>query len=188
MLLPKKYLIVDIETTGLQGKPLPQKPLADEILEVSIIDQNGIVLLNTLVRPQYHNQWDNAHIHGIKPEDVFSPEVPIWADLLPQIQVIVAGRTLVAYGADFEQSFLGAALATSTVLCALEAFSRFMGNWLPEANRYKRVSLLDAAQYVGYHWEEKPHSAVGDCLATLAVCEYLQVRGIYFNPQTNDQS
>ncbi len=52
---------------GEKGDFVSDKPY-DEILSVSIIDQDGNVLLNTLCKPQKRKSWASAQeIHGISP-------------------------------------------------------------------------------------------------------------------------
>ncbi|MEA1050570.1 exonuclease domain-containing protein [Lamprobacter modestohalophilus] len=59
-----RTLYLDLETTGLN-------PKRDEILEIGLLDDDGQVLLDSLVRPQHHRHWLGAQtIHGIRPEDV----------------------------------------------------------------------------------------------------------------------
>jgi DNA polymerase-3 subunit epsilon len=55
---------MDLETTGLD-------PRIDEIVEIGILDEDGQVLLDTLVRPVRHQYWPGAQrVHGIAPADV----------------------------------------------------------------------------------------------------------------------
>lgn len=57
-------IYLDFETTGLSA-------IHDEILQVSIIDQNGRVLLYKLCKPIKNEIWDaSMEIHGITPRDV----------------------------------------------------------------------------------------------------------------------
>ena len=43
----------------------------DEILQISIIDVEGNVLLNSYVKPRWHESWPEAEaVHGITPEMV----------------------------------------------------------------------------------------------------------------------
>lgn len=59
-----KTIVLDVETTGLD-------PQLDEILQLSIIDENGSILFNEYIKPVRHESWDEAEaIHHISPETV----------------------------------------------------------------------------------------------------------------------
>ena len=47
------YVFVDTETTGLNHD-------TDEILSVSVIDDEGICLFHSLIRPQHTVEWAEA--------------------------------------------------------------------------------------------------------------------------------
>lgn len=52
---------IDFETTGLKAGE-------DEVLQVSIIDENYNVLLNVYCRPNNKGSWEDAQaVHGITP-------------------------------------------------------------------------------------------------------------------------
>ena len=52
---------IDFETTGLKAGE-------DEVLQVSIIDENYNVLLNAYCRPNNKESWEDAQaVHGITP-------------------------------------------------------------------------------------------------------------------------
>lgn len=52
---------IDFETTGLKAGE-------DEVLQVSIIDENYNVLLNAYCRPNNKDSWEDAQaVHGITP-------------------------------------------------------------------------------------------------------------------------
>ncbi len=54
----------DTETTGLSSK-------YDDILQITIVGQDGAVLLNTYVKPQNCTHWEDSEaVHGISPEMV----------------------------------------------------------------------------------------------------------------------
>ena len=56
------YVFVDTETTGLNHE-------TDEILSVSVIDDEGICLFHSLIRPQHTVEWSEAEkVNGISGE------------------------------------------------------------------------------------------------------------------------
>jgi DNA polymerase III alpha subunit (gram-positive type) len=106
---------LDLETTGLY-------PPADEILEITVVDHGGQVLLETLVRPEHMTSWPDAEaLHGITPQDVES--APTLETLHPQIVEVVRGNTVVLYNAAFDRGFREAELAVAAeVRCCMIAF------------------------------------------------------------------
>ena len=90
--LDAQPLFLDTETTGLNE-------LA-EIVEISIIDHDGISLLETLVRPRRPIPPDAVRIHGIRDETVRS--APSWLEVWPQVEAILRGRPVGIYNADFD--------------------------------------------------------------------------------------
>lgn len=89
--LAGETVILDTETTGLYDA---------EIVELSIIDTAGNVLLDTLVRPTRPIPAEATEIHGITDEMVAN--APTWAEVYPQYQALVAGKTIAAYNAEFD--------------------------------------------------------------------------------------
>ena len=75
-----KTVYLDAETTGLHE--------SDEIVELAIIDDDdGKILLNTLVKPIVHTYWPKAQrVHGISPTDVEMP--------LPKNKLVIKSEML----------------------------------------------------------------------------------------------
>lgn len=92
---------IDFETTGL-------KTGEDEVLQVSIIDENYNVLLNAYCRPNNKESWEDAQaVHGITPlmvanELPFERYVPTVLDILSRADYVIA------YNYAFEDRFLRA--------------------------------------------------------------------------------
>ena len=97
-------VVIDFETTGLKS-PLDSEKY-DEILSVSIIDQNEKVLLNTLCKPIRRKTWKKAQeIHGISPAMVKNQ--PSFEEIFPIIkEILYKAKVVIAYNIPFEMSFL----------------------------------------------------------------------------------
>ena len=94
--LDARPVFLDTETTGLND-------LA-EIVEISILDDDGLVLLDTLVRPRRPIPADAIRIHGIRNEMV--AEAPSWLQIWPEVEAILQGRPVGIYNADFDLRML----------------------------------------------------------------------------------
>lgn len=164
-LMTTRTVFLDIETTGLYAD-------IDEILEIGVLDDDGNVLMDSLVRPQLIDTWPDAQkIHGISPADVAA--APTLAELSPRIIKAVDGVRVIIYNAAFDSRFLSRELAhAKSIACAMTSFAEVYGDWSPYHGDFTWQSLSTAAQYIGFSYEKK-HRALDDCRATRAVWRYL---------------
>lgn len=90
-------LILDTETNGTGG--------GTEVIEVSVINTKGKILLDTLVRPKSFtmNPWAQ-NVHGISLEML--EDAPHWTTVLPQLADLADRRTLLAWNAPFDARML----------------------------------------------------------------------------------
>lgn len=119
-----KYVILDTETTGL-GK-------YDEIIEISIIDLDGNVMYDSLVKPNRRITYDAYKIHGISDEmvDDYSDFKEQWDDIYKAIK----GKTIIAYNAKFDIRMIKQTLDIYKLnaprfssLCMMELCTRYKG-------------------------------------------------------------
>jgi DNA polymerase-3 subunit epsilon len=162
-------IYLDLETTGFEPE------MGAEVLEVSIINDAGEVLLNSLVKPSKCTEWPEAQaINGISPADVAS--APAFADLLPEIQKIVDEHdALVIYNRAFDLKFLPKEFRKKSH-CAMVIYAEFMG-WAddrPGRGPYKWHKLIDAAAFSGHPWSETAHRALADAQALRTVWHYMR--------------
>jgi DNA polymerase III epsilon subunit-like protein len=94
--LEARPVFLDTETTGLSE--------LSEIVEISILDEFGAVLLDTLVRPRRPIPADAMRIHGIRNEMV--ADAPSWLQVWPQVEAILSERAVGIYNADFDLRML----------------------------------------------------------------------------------
>lgn len=97
-------VVIDFETTGVKS-PLDAEKY-DEVLSVSIIDQEGNVLLDSLCKPKRRKTWAKAQeIHGISPSMV--KDKPSFEELFPKVkEILYKSKLVIAYNIEFEISFL----------------------------------------------------------------------------------
>lgn len=147
-LIAQQPLILDTETTGLG-------PL-DEVIEIALISLNGDVLLNTLVRPNRQIPVEASRIHGITDEAV--AKAPTIIELEPELNRLLAGRTVAVYNAEFDFKLLKQTLSHHRVPitlnwkdwhCIMQLYSRFYGNWNPDYRSYRWQRLDAAARQCG---------------------------------------
>jgi DNA polymerase-3 subunit epsilon len=193
-----KTLFLDTETTGLNAK-------YEELVELSLIDDKGNVLIDTLLKPTKKTEWKQAQsIHKISPEMV--KDAPTFADIAEQFFTLVnqPNQELVIYNKSFDLPFLEIALPKrysqieklnvpysknkTTFLnkieipthCCMLEFARFYGQWDDYRQSYKWQNLSFATKYIGYEFEGKAHRSLSDTKACCAVWQFLEENGHIF--------
>lgn len=146
---PEQYAILDTETSGL-GKTA-------EILEIAIIAPTGATLCNYFLDPVNAISPAATAIHGLTKEVLKTKGAISWTEIHDEVVDHLDGKTLVAYNAVFDVAMLDTtamlhgrdAPHAGEILCAMRLWQRFKG-----------ATKADALG--------GDHSALGDCLATLA--------------------
>lgn len=140
-------VFMDTETTGLNNRA--------EIVEICLIDHDGSILLESLVRPRKPIPLEAVRLHGIT--DEMTSTAPAWLQLWPQVEAILRGRYLVCYNAEFDlrmmqQSHQSNGLPWRTPLfnmfCVMKQFTEFSGAYkfptLEQAGRQCRIQIPNA--------------------------------------------
>lgn len=165
--LPKDEIIcLDLETTGLY----PHQ--TDEVLQVSICNGNGEMLLNTYVKPANRKRWPNAQaIHGITPAMV--KDAPTLLDISSEIYSLIESCTLlIGYNVrDFDLEFLiagGVKLPRFLkVYDLINDCSVLYSYWNSSYCNYTYISLEKVANKLGITYS--PHDSSEDVQATVNV-------------------
>lgn len=154
-----KYLILDTETTGLGDK--------DVVVQIGVIDLEGNVLLDSLVRPKKKKRIppDATAIHGIKMEMLKNQ--PTFNDLYKEFLQIIKSKTILIYNAEYDARLIsqtaeqdGVKLKIINAICLMKAYAVFVGDWSDYHQNYTYQKLPSG-----------DHSAIGDCRATLKILE-----------------
>lgn len=162
--MTERIRYLDVETTGLHPEA--------ELLEIAILDEHGMPLLDTLVKPVFENEWPEAEdVHGISPSQVASS--PTAAELTERIAHALQNADVVCFNAMHDRCFVPVAARTwSRLHCAMEAFTHEFGEWDAYRGGPRFVSLADAAAQVLFPVKAR-HRANADALACRAVWRYL---------------
>ena len=163
---------LDTETTGLRGIHAGG---SDEIVEIAICDDDGVALVDSLVRPTTKTDWPDAErINKIAPATV--ADAPTLEDLLPVIRAAVEGRRVVIYNAAFDvQFFPDTVFETSKIACCMLRYAEHAGVWDDYRAAWKWHKLISAAERIGYKPDGDFHRALADTLATRAVWNWLNL-------------
>lgn len=152
---------IDFETTGFKAG-------VDEILQVSIIDEEYNTLLNAYCKPVNRDSWEEAQrVHGITPLMVYS-ELPFERYVHTVMDILNCADKVIAYNAEFENSFLqahGIIINREKWIDPMIMFAEIYGQWDDYHGNYKWQNLGKCAKYYGY--EFKAHDSLEDVKATL---------------------
>lgn len=94
--LERKPVYLDTETTGMDPR--------DAIVEVAVVDHEGAMLLEQLVRPHIPIPTGATRIHHITDEMVGA--APTWGDVWPQLAMLLRERQTGIYNEEFDLRML----------------------------------------------------------------------------------
>ncbi len=170
-LLTQEPIYLDTETTGVRSSA--------EIVEICVIDHDGTVLLESLVRPQGPIPADAARIHGIS--DMMVATAPGWDQLWPQIETLLFSHPIGIFNASFDLRLLQQShrLAGLTwpdlpldAFCIMNLYAQFYGEWDPYRQSYRWQSLDKAQRYCHIPLVNS-HRAKADALLARAVLQHM---------------
>ena len=160
---PEKIVAFDTETTGVD-------PETDEIIQISIVDGNGLELLNTYVKPDRATAWPEAQrVNGISPQIVAN--APSYSAIKRQVESLIRGADLLAgYNLEFDLKLLrmrGISVRRGTLkFDAMKEFAPVNGVWFAWKRDWKWAKLGECAAHYGITFV--PHDSLEDAKATLA--------------------
>lgn len=169
-ILSMNPLFLDTETTGLDHM--------SEIVEIGIVDANGMIVFEFLVRPKKEIPAEATRIHGITNADVLN--APDWSMIHNHVSSIIEGRHLVIYNADHDVRLL---IQTARqykldvprfqAWCAMKAYAKYFGEWDGDNGNWRWQKLTAAARQMQIPLPAtgNAHRAVYDCLLCLGVVQ-----------------
>ena len=170
-------LYVDTETTGIDiftnnNESIWKKTSKEELLSISILDDNGQCLFNSLIKPQKRTSWEVAQkINGISPNMV--QNAPFFEEVKEELKQLFKNKEIVIYNWAFDCFFLGGVLTdVNAIYCCMKEFSNYyyskIGAPVP-----KHHKLINAVNYVNPTFKYNAHDSLEDCRATREVWHYL---------------
>ena len=159
----RDWATLDTETTGLSKK--------DEVIEVSIVRHDGVVLFNSLVRPTCQVNFAARKIHKISDSELYSSDY--WKDIeVDFINAINSVDRILIFNDSFDirllsQTYESANLNMPSIntVCVSKAFN----NYCSEYGRLvgKKKNLDSACLEMGVSFEGiDRHRSLGDCFLT----------------------
>ena len=154
-LFDNDFHILDTETTGLDS--------TSEAIEIAIIKSDREAVFNSKIKPIKPVPPNATAIHGITNDDL--AHAPAFKEIYLPIKQIIESKPLVIYNLYFDRKILRQQCRLNNLEpikfdgdCAMIWYSQYYGDW----HEYHQ----------SYVWQRLPggdHSALGDCLATLAL-------------------
>lgn len=167
-LLAGDFIIVDTETTGIE--------VWDEPIQIGVIDGNGNALFESLIKPTVTISPRAQAVHGISEHQLVN--APSLATVCERLFWVMAGKRVIAYNQSFDSRMLLQACRAHSIPyvgqscrweCAMENYAAYYGEINNRYGGYKWQSLEKACRQMGVPYGDGAHTAVGDCLATLAL-------------------
>jgi len=157
-------VFLDTETTGLDGKA--------EIIDIALVDREGGVLLDTLVRPQRPIPAGASNVHGLFDADVAG--APTWIEIHAVLLPLLANRKVIVFNAEYDRRLVhqccaqdGLGIPACEWECAMLAHAKFIGEPGQRGKTYRWHKLDAAAQ--GFGIDVGGHRALGDAEAARQV-------------------
>lgn len=170
-LLAANPVYLDTETTGMHFN--------SEVIEIGIIDDQGQVLFDQLVRPRGMIDPAAGRVHGITLEML--KDAPTWEKVWPQAEAVLLGRKIGVYNVEFDlrlmkqshsRSWLTWVLPDANFFDIMKLYARYYGDWDPFHRSFRYQSLEIAGRQCGIHLPNA-HRAVDDCLLTRALLHHM---------------
>lgn len=166
-------IVLDTETTGFHPED------GDELLQVSIIEDNREVLFNRYIKPEHHTEWKDAmQVNHITPEMV--ADAPTVSEVRDELQKIInAADIIIGYNTPFDLRFLD--YCADIRPTPGQKIIDTMQNVKEVFGFCKWVKLVEAAQLFGFDFayhQLRAHDSLADVYATLHVqqcLDYLEI-------------
>lgn len=169
-IVARRPVYLDTETTGLDN--------SSEIIEISIVDDDGKVLFESLVRPSQPIPAASTRIHGLRDEDVRTARP--WPILWPEIRNVLFNRLIVMYNESFDKRMIEQTHKRYNMRVTdrlqtfdlLALYAQFRGEWDSYRRSYRFHSLADAGRQCQISLPNA-HRSTADTLLTRALLHYI---------------
>jgi DNA polymerase-3 subunit epsilon len=164
--IAQHLVYLDTETTGLDKQ--------DEIVEITIVDDEAKVLFTSLFRPSQAIPPAATALHGITAEMVKS--APTWPALWPTVRGYLLGNVIATYNADFDLRLMQQSLTryrlpwreNLNMFDILKLYSEYRGEWDSMRRSYRYFKLEEAQRFFNIPIPNA-HRATADTLLARAV-------------------
>jgi len=166
--LDKNPLFLDTETSGMGEQ--------DTVVEISLVDLQGVVLLDTLVHTPRPIARDAFQVHGITSE--ITRQAPAWPEIWPELKKLLTSAPIGIYNAAFDLKMIQQTNRMNWIhwkpnpqvefFDVMKIYAQFTGERNPRTGDYRWVSLEKAGKDCGIPLPNA-HRAKDDALLTAAL-------------------
>ena len=170
--ISRKPVYIDTETTGTGPH--------DGIVEITVLDHDGGILVDSLVKPVGKISPGARAIHGITDEMVKG--APRWDAVWKDVEAAITNRVVGIYNADFDLRMMRQSHQQNWLrwydpdgvefFCIMKLYAQFYGEWNPRHGNYRWQSLDRAGRQSGIPLPNS-HRAKDDTLLSRALLEYM---------------
>ena len=168
--LAKNPLFLDTETTGLDNY--------SEIVEICILDNEGRILFESLVKPTQRIPDDASRIHGITNSMVENERN--WEQVWDEVKLILSDRAVGIYNEDFDLRMIRQTNTKygihwhpdTSFFCIMKLYAQFYGRWNSARGSYRWHSLENAGRQCRIPLPNT-HRAKDDTLLSRSVFHYI---------------
>ena len=169
--LAKQPVYLDTETTGID-------PSA-EIIEISIVDHDESILVDTLVKPRGKIDLGDQRVHGIT--EGMLADAPGWEAVWPQVQAALEGRYVGIFNLDFDLRMMQQSHQCNWMqwqqpqvdfFCIMKLYAKYYGQWNSKHRNYRWQSLDNARHQCSLDLPNS-HRAKDDTLLTRAILHHM---------------
>ena len=170
--ISRKPVYIDTETTGTGPN--------DNIIEISVVDHDGGVIVDSLVRPVGKISPGARAVHGITNDMI--KDASSWESVWKQVEAEVTDRVIGIYNADFDLRMMRQSHQMNWLrwsdpqgaefFCIMKLYAQFWGQWNPRYGNYRWQSLDQARDQCKIPLLNS-HRAKDDTLLTRALLEYM---------------
>lgn len=169
-ILAQYPVYLDTETTGLSSNA--------EIVEIGIVNHDGAVLFESLVRPARSIPQEVIAIHKI--DNRMVQDSRAWPTLWPLVRELVLNRIVATYNADYDLRILQKSLTqyglawkdNLKMFCIMKLYAQFRSAWDPRRGSYRYFSLEEAGRTSGLSLPNA-HRAIADTLLARDLLLYI---------------
>jgi len=165
--LNEKALFLDTETTGLDNRA--------EVVEIAIADSKGKPVFESLVKPTMPITPRLIGIHGIS--NAMVADSPTWAEIHPEINEILTGKTVVAYNSNFDARIIEQTIGLHNltgIFCYWECAMQMYQN---HTRHHKWIKLIEAAGQCDVYPDGQTHRAMTDVMMTWEIVSKIATEG-----------
>ena len=161
-----RTVYLDTETTGLGRRA--------EIVDIGIVDSQGRVLMDRLVRPEDPIPAEASAIHGLYGHHV--SHAPRWPDIADEVASILSGRRVIVYNARYDRGIVEGCCERHSLAvvggdadwqCAMLEYAKYRGEPNTRGRSFRWHKLDVAVQEFGA--PAGGHRALTDALACRVV-------------------